>query len=173
MDMPGRTVSFSAVSSESEEEVWQDQLLRTKFLEWGVLILVPLVIPIFLLWIFRFKYMGAMNLSIGDSVSAVCALLVALLARNWGKPIRSNGGSVALLSLFFLLVEAAVLVACDSSAQMSELVSFSRTNLCDPQKVSTLITDIDRNSSGAYYVLCSLGMTPAVLETYIIFTGGK
>lgn len=172
MDMPGRTVSFSAVSS--EEEVWQDQFLRTKFLEWGALILVPLTVPVFFLWIFRFKDMGMMNLSIGDSVSAVCALLVALLARNWGKPIRSNGGFFALLSLFFLLVEAVVLVACDSGAQMSELVSFSRTNLCDPQKVSALIVDIDQNSHEALYAaLCFCGMIPAVLETHIIFTGGK
>jgi len=40
-------------------------------------------------------------------------------------------------------------------------------------KTNGAVTDIDGNSSGAYYVLCSLGMTPAVLETYIIFTGGK
>ena len=171
MILPGHSIRFSEISS--KEEIWAEQSLKSKFFDLSVLIIVPLAAPASFLWIFRFKDMGVMNLSIEDFASAICALQVSLIARNWGKPSKTNGGFVAAVAWVFLIVGVVVLVACDSSPQMSELITFSSTNLCDSRKISGILDEIARRSNLFYVIVCFFGTIPAILETCIIFTGDK
>ena len=173
MDSLGRRADFS--ESTSKRGYWGDVPLRVRIVEYLVLIVVPILIPNFSMWLFRYNQMGVFNLSIGDCGATVCAVMIALLARNWGKPKESHGWLVAFLSGMFLMIEMTVLVACDSTAQVTRLLAAVKSSEQDGniQIAQSLATEVTQHSPGVLYWILSYTSLAivAIYEGWIILGG--
>lgn len=173
MDNLGKTTAFT--DNLSDDAVWGDSSLKSRMMECVVLFSVPLFVPSFFLWISRYNEMGIFNLSIEDFGATVCAVMVALVARNWGKPLKSNGGAVAFFSLGGLTVETAILVECDSTGPATELVSVIESNKQGEQlqAAQSLAFEISKHSPGYLFWIfsCAILVIMITLESWIIIGG--
>ena len=172
MDIPGNQVSFTAASSSGE--LWQECQLRTRIINYLVVILPPLALPAAILWICRYREMGWLNLSVGDCGAAGCALTAALLAKNWGNPLNSHRGLNAALSIVALWIETVVLISSDSGVVISKLLKIATAShdASSIKEIKNLAIDADRYSPGILYTVLIVGcmLAPAIYEGIIIFT---